>query len=232
MLLGCGPSGQDIMVELSKFCGTGYMSHRGKKMSSALADNIKECPNISHVNEDGHIVFEDSTSVVVDTFILCTGYTLSFPFLSDDCGLNIEDNTITNLYMHLFNIAHPSLSFVGLNWKSVPLPMFHQQCQYIAKVISEVKELPTAEEMLQDTAIEKQNRQEAGELKKYFHRMGNLQWPYNNKIAILAGNKENPLIIEKLFKHIAVYRSKNLWTYKSMEFRAINDSEFEDISGV
>ena len=67
------------------------------KVTSVLPDNVKECPNISYVNEHGHFVFEDSSFVVVDAFIPCTGYSLNFPFLAKECNVDIKENTITNL---------------------------------------------------------------------------------------------------------------------------------------
>ena len=233
LILGCGPSGVDILAELSKYCRTVYFSHRGKQMTSVLPVNVIEVPNISYVNENGHFVFEDSSSAVVDVYLPCTGYSLNFPFISPASGIVVkENNRVLSIYKHVFNIKYPSLSFVGLTWKNTPFPAFHQQCQYIMKIISGMKELPTAEEMLEDTENERLERLDAGELSKYFHRMGDRQWAYNRDIARLAGNEENPVIIENLYKYAMKFRAADFCTYKDMEIKALNDSEFQTLSRV
>lgn len=44
-----------------------------------------------------------------------TGYIFSFPFLSVDCGLSLEDKfLVTPLYKHLININYPTMAIVGL----------------------------------------------------------------------------------------------------------------------
>lgn len=44
-----------------------------------------------------------------------TGYTFSFPFLSVNCGLQLQDMFLVQpLYKHLININHPTMAIVGL----------------------------------------------------------------------------------------------------------------------
>lgn len=44
-----------------------------------------------------------------------SGYTFSFPFLSVDCGLSLEDMySVQPLYKHLININRPTMAIVGL----------------------------------------------------------------------------------------------------------------------
>lgn len=42
------------------------------------------------------------------------GYNYSFPFLSMDCGVYIEDNIVNPLYKCIFNIEYPSMVFIGV----------------------------------------------------------------------------------------------------------------------
>ena len=121
-MLGCGPSGLDIMAELSAYCDTVYISHRGNRLTTILPHNVVEVPNIQCIDKGGDFVFEDSSSASVDVFIPCTGYALNLPFLSSQCDVVIDDNTIVDLYKHIFSIKYPSLSFVGLTWQNAPLP--------------------------------------------------------------------------------------------------------------
>lgn len=43
------------------------------------------------------------------------GYKFTFPFLSVDCGLAVDDGfTVHPLYKHLINIKRPTMAIVGL----------------------------------------------------------------------------------------------------------------------
>lgn len=46
--------------------------------------------------------------------LISIGYRYSFPFLSDDSGIHIEDNFVQPLYKHIINIEHPTMVFIGL----------------------------------------------------------------------------------------------------------------------
>ena len=84
--------------------------------------------------------------------------------------------------------------------------------------------------MIRDTNDERTERQCSGELKKYFHRMGERQWAYNRDIADLAGNVANPDVIENLYKYVYQFRKKDICSYKRMEFETLNESEFVDLT--
>lgn len=46
---------------------------------------------------------------------IVSGYTFSFPFLSVDCGLSLEDMYFVRpLYKHMININRPTMAIVGL----------------------------------------------------------------------------------------------------------------------
>jgi len=230
LLLGCGPSAVDIMAELSNSCNKVYFSHRGNKVPSVLPKNVIEVPTISHVDKDGYFVFEDGLTIKVDVFLPCTGYLIDFPFFSPDVGILVKENKVLDLYKHIFSIKYPSLSFVGLTWQNTPFPAMHQQCQFIAKVITGAIQLPTSGEMLKDTEKERAERINSGKSTKYFHRMGNRQWNYNKELATLAKNDENPPIIENMYKYAMQFRNADYCKYKRMEFQALNNEEFLDIT--
>lgn len=64
-------------------------------------------------------------------FILKTGYEYTFPFLSDSCGITIEDNQVKPLYNHVVNTAHPSMGLIGIPFQIVPFPVFDVQVCYL-----------------------------------------------------------------------------------------------------
>lgn len=61
--------------------------------------------------ESGRIDFADGTSVPeIDHIIFGTGYDFSVPFLP---RVQIPNRRITGLYLHVFNIADPTLAYIG-----------------------------------------------------------------------------------------------------------------------
>jgi hypothetical protein len=63
----------------------------------------------------GRIDFADGTSVDhVDVVMFATGYDFSFPFLPPTSHLEIRNRRIQGLYQHVFNIADPTLAFIGM----------------------------------------------------------------------------------------------------------------------
>lgn len=62
-----------------------------------------------------------------DCIISFAGYEFTFPFLSEKCGVTVEDNVVKPLYKHLINVAHPTMAFIGIPSKIVPFPFFDYQ---------------------------------------------------------------------------------------------------------
>jgi len=73
---------------------------------------IKLRPPISHISTHNRTVFfEDGTSISdVDHIIFGTGYTWTLPFLPD---VEIRNNRVPGLYLHIFHMQDPTLAFIG-----------------------------------------------------------------------------------------------------------------------
>jgi len=229
LILGAGSSATDISIELSRHCKKVYLSHREESVIPKLPDNVIQNPDISHVNDDGSFVFKDKSEVKVDTFIPCTGYYYDFPFLSEDCQMNIDDGVVHGLYKHVFHIDRPSLAFVGIPFKVTSLPLFHNQCAWIASVVTGETTLPSQSEMKRDLEKEWALKREAGVPKRYFHRLAGNQWPYCDMIAMMANSEKNPKIIEDSCKASKVDKEENIITYKHIEFEVSLDGDIRKI---
>lgn len=59
------------------------------------------------------------------------GYLYSFPFLSIDCGITVDDNYIYPLFMHCINIKYPTMCFIGLPGLQQPPQLSHLQVTFI-----------------------------------------------------------------------------------------------------
>ena len=232
LILGNGPSGIDILVELSEYCSLVYLAHKGDKVTSRLPTNVVELPLIDRVNESGEFVFENGFKTLVDVFMPCTGYLYDFPFLTAECELHLKDGgrIVTPLYKHFIHTKYPSLVTPGLVWQCIPLPLLHQQCGFIASLFSGKVCLPSEDEM--NVSIDNEIKQLLNEGKplRHFHRFRERQWKYNKDLAMITGLCENPLVIEKLYKFSLEIRRENLFQYKDTEYRQIDAENFVQLS--
>lgn len=60
-----------------------------------------------------------------------TGYKYSFPFLSAECGVTVQDNCVQPLYKQLVHVHKPSLCFVGLPFYVCAFTMFDIQASVV-----------------------------------------------------------------------------------------------------
>jgi cation diffusion facilitator CzcD-associated flavoprotein CzcO len=97
---------------------------------------------------DGQVAtFKDGTCSKADAVIYCTGYEISFPFLSADLGIDPDD--APPLYHLVVPPAHPRLYFIGLLHSMMALmPLAEAQSEWVADLLSGVVTLPPATEML------------------------------------------------------------------------------------
>lgn len=78
---------------------------------------------------------QDGTQIAnIDAVIYCTGYQYAYPFLKGTGLVTSHDMRVDPLWQHIFppNVA-PTLSFVGLIWKSLRNPQFELQVSHSAK---------------------------------------------------------------------------------------------------
>jgi len=115
---------------------------------------IRVKPTIERI--DGKSVrFADESSVDIDTIVWCTGYRISFPFLSPDIVAAI-DNRIA-LYRRVVHPDRPGLYFIGLVQPlGAIMPIAELQSEWIADVLEGKVALPKPDEMKR--VIEREDR--------------------------------------------------------------------------
>jgi len=99
------------------------------------------------------LLLKDATEVEVEAVILATGYHYTFPFLTPECGVKVENRVVQPLYKHLISIANPSLAFVGLPVQICPFPQFDLQVRYFINTLLGNVKLPSPGEMEADTQV-------------------------------------------------------------------------------
>ncbi|KAF9613983.1 hypothetical protein IFM89_014176 [Coptis chinensis] len=146
-------------------------------------DNLWLHSMIESAHEDGTLIFQDESSVVVDVILHCTGYKFDFPFLDRDV-VTVDDNRVGLLYQHIFppKLA-PWLSFVGLTWKFATFPLYEVQSKWVAGILSGKISLPTQDEMILDVEAFYLKFEADGVPKRYTHNIWDYQFKYYDWLA-------------------------------------------------
>jgi dimethylaniline monooxygenase (N-oxide forming) len=115
---------------------------------------IRVKPNIARI-EGGTVHFVDGTSAEVDTIIWCTGYRITFPFLSSEL-MATEGNHVP-LFRRVVHPEHPGLYFIGLVQPlGAIMPIAELQSEWIADVLQGRAALPDAAAMRTEITAEEE----------------------------------------------------------------------------
>ncbi|XP_073480265.1 uncharacterized protein [Aquarana catesbeiana] len=80
VVLGAGPAGFDISLELSPHAKHVYLSHRSSPLQWIPPANLSFVPPVVRATANS-LICEDGTEIMADTLIFCTGYKYTYPFL-------------------------------------------------------------------------------------------------------------------------------------------------------
>jgi len=145
--------------------------------------NIERRPSVSHLFEDGRILFADNTiSEPVDHFIFATGYHYSFPFLDSDV-IKVTDNHVTPLRHDLLCIDHPTLALIGLPFKIIPFPIFEIQARWFSRLLNREFVLPSRDAMRDTVADHVAQLDQAGVNQRNRHSLEDGQYDYYDRLA-------------------------------------------------
>lgn len=115
-----------------------------KQPMPEIAEFIAPCESASRAVRftNGHIEYN------IDKILLCTGYEYSFPFLSSIQPEVVDTgDRVKCLYQQIFYYPHPTLTFLGLPSKVVPLRTFAGQALVAARHLAGRLALPSKNEM-------------------------------------------------------------------------------------
>nr|XP_053628281.1 uncharacterized protein LOC128685584 isoform X3 [Cherax quadricarinatus] len=115
------------------------------------------------------------------------GYLFAFPFLSEECGITVEDNVVKPLYKHIINTKYTSMAFIGIPFRVCNFPLFDFQVQYYMAVLRGEVTLPSHEEMDAAMSSELHQHHRLGYEDRHFHRLGlERQMNYINELSALV----------------------------------------------
>ncbi|XP_016843082.1 flavin-containing monooxygenase FMO GS-OX-like 2 [Nasonia vitripennis] len=220
VVLGASSSGVDISIEIAEHAKTVYLSHNKDKIKSPLSSNLVQVAGVVSANGSG-LSLEDGGLITADTFVYCTGYVFSYPFLDEKSGIELRDNHVLPLYKHLVNVDQPSMAFVGLPLLVVHFPLFYVQARYFVSLLRGKAKLPSRELMLAD-ANELHGRPE-----RYAHFLGDAQWAYNDELAEAGAFERLPSYYRNGYQIWHAYRTKNVLGYKLSNLRVHDNGDVE-----
>lgn len=226
LCLGAGASGQDIALDIAKKAKQVYLAHRKNPLQSPLPSNVKQVRGLKEVKSKS-VILEDGSELAVDSLLFCTGYKYTFPFLTPECNVKTFGERVTPLYKHLINTSHPSMCIIGVCKTICPFPQFDLQVRFFLSTLEGCTTLPSKLEMDADTQSDYDWRISQGMPHRHAHHMGPLQWGYNQEITDIANLKSIPRAVQNLYDHVHSIRRTNLTGYKKMNYRLLNDVEFE-----
>lgn len=229
MVVGSGPSALDIAGMLSIDCASiVYLAHHIPfRATTKLADKITLKPDVQEITESGGI-FKDGTDCEVDAILYCTGFKFSFPFLSTECGITVEDNYVQPLFKQVINIKHPSMAFIGLNFLVAAQMHVDIQSQFVVKVWTSGRPLPSAEDMLKDAELDLEKRLKRGWKKKHAHKMGDFMTDYYKELADFTPDLRGmPSVYVKIWQTVLREVVINYLNYRNDRYTVIDDESFE-----
>lgn len=185
-MIGSGSSSIDIAVLLCDVCPEViYSQHYAYKGGAIFPKNLRLVPDVTEITATG-AVLQDGSKYDVDAIIYCTGFLYSYPFLSANCGIYVEDNHVQPLFKQAINIKYPTMAFIGLNFLFCIQLVVDLQCRFALNFWANDRPFPSKEEMLEDSQRELEIRLAKGWKKRHAHRLFDLQRGYCEDIAKLG----------------------------------------------
>lgn len=225
-VVGGGPSGIDIGLDVAKCAQKVFLCHRRGvrfRENTELPENMEETMPIESIKEGNIVVLQDWKEKLVDAILFCTGYEYCFPFLTPECKVTQKNKHIQQLYLHLIHMIYPSMSFIGIAYRICPFPQFMYQVKYALKVLEGTVPIPSIEEM---ESVEKCHLEELladGMPEKFFHFLGSKQWGYNDRLAELGGFEPLAPFVKDLYEHVSEMRKSLQMGYKEMNYELVGD---------
>ncbi|XP_029033970.2 senecionine N-oxygenase-like isoform X2 [Osmia bicornis bicornis] len=226
LVIGAGPSGMDLALDISGKATRVILSHHSRDpIGTVFPANVIQKPDVKELTER-NAVFNDGTSEPVDIVFYCTGYKYSFPFLSEKCGVRVDSNMVTPLWKHLVSIENTSLALVGLPYYVCAFSMFDLQVRFVLQYWTGRKDFPSKEDLLREEAKELENLLKEGLQKRHFHLMGFKQDRYYDDLANTAGITPLPPVLAKLHNESSTHFLDDLVHYRETRYKIIDDYNF------
>lgn len=195
------------------------------KRKAMVPANVTLQENVKQFTETG-AEFIDGTHATFSTIVYATGYNFTFPFLSVDTGITVDDNFVQPLYKQIINIAHPTMAFIGIPFHAPTTRANDLQARFALKFISGAKTLPPKETMLMDMRANTQIHWNKGYRKHLTHYLGPEQKEYYQQLAEVAVIENLPNVLAAIHFDSRQTMNKDPLNYRKYRYHIIDDNTF------
>lgn len=233
LVIGAGPSGIDITMDLSTEAALIGISHHKnfKLFDKVFAIGVKQYPDVRKVLPDGSVEFIDEDVNNFDVILYCTGYHYCFPFLHESCGITVKNNNyVEPLYKHCININIPTMFFIGLNQITICSYMTDIQARYCLKMLTEGNYLPPKYAMMTDLKRDLEERKKRRCRDDKLHDLGpDFLEIYLNSLADEVGLEPFPEVLSKMTKRVFYLLFNEYYHFRDFSYVIKSPTEFEEI---
>ena len=152
VVVGASVSGMDIAVDLIPYAqlpihtivrGKWHPYFGGSAFDHPRIQKHPEIKRIDTTKDARTVYFDDGRKIEdVDHIILGTGYQWSLPFLRD---VEVRNNRLPGLYLHVFKRDDPTLAFIGAVAAGLTFKVYEWQAVLAARYLAGRIELPAME---------------------------------------------------------------------------------------
>ncbi|KAG6813231.1 hypothetical protein H0H92_012868 [Tricholoma furcatifolium] len=196
LVVGGGPSGQDISAEMCTAART--VIHSATGAVPETIGNLKRRGRVSSFDDNGQVTFEDgSIESGISHCILATGYEYSFPFFSESILRSAVPPPVPPLPNEIFNSTYnvfplarhmfplsatfppSSLAFLGLLVRVAPFPLVESQARAVLHAFANPGCLEPLQEAVEIMTQYEELRDQVGDkplaIAKAWHRFEPMQ---------------------------------------------------------
>lgn len=230
VVLGSGPSGTDIALELHRFGVDVTLSHFDGKGKPNYGGLVPQAAPVVELREDSSVVLKDGSVISnVDELLLCTGYAYSMPFLSENSGISTSKDrrAIYGLFMQCVTMKHPTLSLLGMPFKVIPFPMFEDQAKFVGAILSGRVPFAVSPKSIAVLHRKEMEQNDTDVPEKYKHSLDDKQWEYRRRLADWSGGQAPAESIREMYNDASAARENDPLNYRSREYTKLGDGPGE-----
>ncbi|XP_063831480.1 senecionine N-oxygenase-like isoform X1 [Ostrinia nubilalis] len=229
LIVGSGPSGMDISLDVAYVSKTLVHSHHSKiDFRTPFPKNYIKKPDIKEFNGTG-VIFTDGTYEDIDDVIYCTGYEYHYPFLDESSGLNISAHSVVPLYRYLVNINQPTMLIMGLVVRACLVVALDAQARYATALIKGDFTLPPQEVMMRDWQRQYDVIRSTGRPLSHIHLLAYKEDEYYAALTEESGIERVPPVFYKIRTMNMQSMLENLYTYRNYAYKILDRDTYEKI---
>lgn len=234
LVVGSGPSAMDLVAAISTSAKRVTSSQHKKpnetpeefaKRKAMAPSNVTLQANVKRFTETG-AEFLDGTHETFSIIVYGTGYNFTYPMLSVDTGITVDDNFVQPLYKQIINIEHPTMAFIGIPFYVPTSHAYDLQAHFALKFISGAKILPPKEVMLQDMRANTQMHWNKGYRKHQTHYLGPEQKEYYRQLAEIAEIDNLPDVLAAMHLDSRQTMARDPLNYRKYRYHIVDDKTF------